>query len=260
MRKPLIAANWKMNMDTVSGYDLMDDMLDDLDTIEAVDVAICPPFVLLESFAELFDGTSLYLGAQNMFWDDKGAFTGEVSPVMLKVMGCDFVIIGHSERRQYFGETDETVRRKVEAALKHELRPIICVGENLEQNQAGDTLDVVGRQVSAALEGLESEHVPTIVIAYEPIWAIGKGLAATGQGANGVVGAIRKLVAAMHDEEAAEAVRILYGGSVNAANIAEFISQPEIDGALVGGASLDPEGFVRIVAVTNEVKGKAASG
>jgi triosephosphate isomerase (TIM) len=263
MPKPLIAGNWKMNMDTVSGYELMDDMLDDLDAIEAVDVAICPPFVLLESFAELFDGTGLYLGAQNMHWEEKGAFTGEVSPTMLKNVGCDYVILGHSERRQLFGETDEIVRRKVEAALKHDLRPIICVGERLEENQAGKTLEVVTRQVRSALDGLQPELGPDtvklgdIVIAYEPIWAIGTGLPATGEGANEVIGAIRGIVGELHGGEVASGVRILYGGSANAKNIEEFVSQPEIDGALVGGASLDAEGFVRMVALTNEVKGKA---
>jgi triosephosphate isomerase len=262
MRKPLIAANWKMNMDTISGYDLMDDMMDQLDAIEEVDVAICPPSVLLESFAELFDGTGLYLGAQNMFWEDKGAYTGEVSPVMLKNVGCDFVILGHSERRQIFGETDDWVRRKVEAALRHDLRPIICVGENLEQNRSGQTMEVVDRQVRDALEGLvpqlgpDSVKIPDVVIAYEPIWAIGTGLPATGEGANEVIGAIRRIVAELHGEDAAEEMRILYGGSVNAENIGEFVSQPEIDGALVGGASLDADGFVRIVAVTNDVKSR----
>ena len=249
-------------MDTISGYDLMDDMMDELDAIEDVDVAICPPFVLLESFAELFDGTNLYLGTQNMFWEDKGAFTGEISPVMLKNVGCDFVILGHSERRQHFGETDEWVRRKIEAALRHDLEPIICVGENLEQNQHGHTLDVVNRQVRAALEGLvpplgpDSVRLPDLVIAYEPIWAIGTGLPATGEGANKVIGAIRRIVGELHGEEVAAQMRILYGGSVNAQNIGEFVSQPEIDGALVGGASLDADGFVRIVAVTNDVKSK----
>jgi len=149
MRKPIIAANWKMNMDTVTGYELMDDMLDELDAIEDVEVVICPPFILLESFAELFDGTGLYLGAQDMFWEERGAYTGEISPLMLRGM-CDYVIVGHSERRQYFGETDETVRRKVDAALAYELKPIVCVGENLQQNEDGETLEVIHRQVTAA--------------------------------------------------------------------------------------------------------------
>ncbi len=255
MRKPIIAANWKMNMDTVTGYELMDDMLDALDAIEDVDVAICPPFILLESFAELFDGTGLFLGAQNMHWEEKGAYTGEVSPLMLKSM-CDYVILGHSERRQFFGETDETVRRKIDAALMHDLHPIVCVGENLEQNRGGQTLDIINAQVTAAFSGLDSNRVSDCVIAYEPIWAIGTGLPATGEGANIIIGAIRRIVAELHSDEVAQAMRIQYGGSVNPQNIAEFMSQPEIDGALVGGASLDAEGFVRMVAITNEVKSK----
>jgi triosephosphate isomerase len=253
MRKPIIAGNWKMNTDPVSAFELMDDMIEDLDAVEDVDVVICPPFVSLETFADMFDGTSLYLGAQNMFWEERGAYTGEVSPLMLQGM-CDYVILGHSERRQYFHETDEDVRRKVEAALAHELIPIICVGENLEQNEAGQAMDVISRQVRAALQGLDAERVRTCVIAYEPIWAIGTGRPATGEGANSVIGAIRRLVAETHGEDVAAEMRIQYGGSVNRENIAEFISQPEIDGALVGGASLRAEEFVRIVGITNDVK------
>lgn len=253
MRKPIIAGNWKMNTDPVSAFELMDDMIEDLDAVEDVDVVICPPFLSLETFADMFDGTSLFLGAQNMYWEERGAYTGEISPLMLQGM-CDYVILGHSERRQYFGETDEDVRRKVEAALSHELLPIICVGENLEQNETGETMNVINRQVMAALEGLEAEQVKTCVLAYEPIWAIGTGRPATGEGANRVIGGIRQRVAEMHGEDVAAEIRIQYGGSVTRENISEFISQPEIDGALVGGASLKPEEFVRIVGVTNEVK------
>jgi triosephosphate isomerase len=256
MRRPIIAGNWKMNTDPVSAFEIMDDMLETLDAIEGVDIVICPPFVSLETFADLFDGTSLFLGAQDMYWEERGAYTGEISPLMLKEI-CDYVILGHSERRQYFHETDEDVRRKVEAALAHDLRPIICVGENLEQNEAGQTLEVVHRQVTIALQGLEGQQVKECVIAYEPIWAIGTGKPATGEGANEVIGAIRRKVADLHGEEVAQAVRIQYGGSVNSKNIAEFVSQPEIDGALVGGASLDPDEFVRIVAITQEIKRKA---
>ena len=253
MRKPIIAANWKMNMDTVTGYELMDDMLDELDAMEDVEVVICPPFIVLESFAELFDGTGLYLGAQDMFWEERGAYTGEISPLMLRGM-CDYVIVGHSERRQYFGETDETVRRKVDAALAYELKPIVCVGENLAQNEAGEMLEVIHRQVTAAFYEMDNAKVQECVIAYEPIWAIGTGRPATGEGANQVIGAIRQKIVEMHGEEVGYAMRIQYGGSVNEGNIAEFLSQPEIDGALVGGASLNAEQFVRIVAITNEVK------
>ncbi len=241
-----------MNKDPDEAFELMDDMLEDLDVIEGVDVVICPPFPSIETFADLFDGTTLFLGAQNMFWHDKGAYTGEVSPLMLKGR-CDYVILGHSERRQYFHETDEDVRKKVDAALRHALAPIICIGENLEQNEAGETLSVIERQVTAAFDGLTMEDALKCVIAYEPIWAIGTGRPATGEGANMVAAEIRRLVGEMHGSTVADELRIQYGGSVNATNIAEFVSQPEIDGALVGGASLDPEQFVRIVATTQDV-------
>lgn len=254
MRRPIIAGNWKMNTDPATAFELMDDMLEDLDRIEEVDVVICPPFVSLETFADMFDGTSLFLGAQNMFWEERGAYTGEISPIMLKGM-CDYVILGHSERRQYFRETDEDVRRKIAAALTHDLRPIICVGENLEQHEAGQAHEVVARQVTAALEGLESGRVSDCVIAYEPIWAIGTGQAATGEKANTVIADIRRIVRELYGDEVASAIRIQYGGSVNAENMAEFIRQPEIDGALVGGASLDPNAFVRIVTITRDAKG-----
>lgn len=253
MRRPLIAGNWKMNTDPETAFELMDDMLEHLDVIEEVDVVVCPPFVSLETFADLFDSTSLFLGAQNMYWEERGAYTGEISPLMLKGM-CDYVILGHSERRQYFAETDEDVKRKVQAALAHGLRPIVCVGENLEERENGHTLDVVHRQIDAALTGPNGGSLNEAVIAYEPVWAIGTGVAATDEGANEVIGAIRARIAALHGDMLAGEMRILYGGSVNAANISEFIAQPEIDGALVGGASLDPEAFVRIVATAQELK------
>lgn len=242
-----------MNMGPEKAFELMDNLIEQLDAIEDVDIVICPSFVSLETFADMFDGTSLFLGAQNMFWEEQGAFTGEVSPLMLQGM-CDYVILGHSERRQYFNESDQDVRRKVDAALSHDLMPIICVGENLEQNEAGQTLEVIERQVTAAFEGMDATQVNKCVIAYEPIWAIGTGKPATGEGANNVIGAIRRKVADLHGEVAAQEIRIQYGGSVNKENISEFVSQPEIDGALVGGASLNPGQFVRIVAVTSQAK------
>ena len=241
-----------MNTDPDSAFELMDSMLEDLDAFPDIDIVICPPFVSIETFADLFDGTSLYLGAQNMHWHERGAYTGEISPLMLQNR-CDYVILGHSERRHYFHETDEMVRHKVEAALRHDLRPIVCVGETLSEYEAGDTWHVVSRQVGMALDGLDMQQV---VIAYEPVWAIGTGKAAHGGIANEIIGLIRGKVRQMHGEEIAEGVRILYGGSVNANNIAEFVSMPEIDGALVGGASLDAEQFVRIVAVTNEARNR----
>jgi triosephosphate isomerase (TIM) len=256
MRTPIIAGNWKMNTDPESAFELMDTMIEDLDSMEGIDVVICPPFVSLETFADLFDGTSLFLGAQNMYWEEKGAYTGEISPLMLKGM-CDYVILGHSERRQYFHETDEDVRKKVKAAVDHGIMPIVCVGEDLHQNEAEETLDVVSRQVTVALSDLSAEDVKRCVIAYEPIWAIGTGKPATGEGANSVIAFIRQTVTSIFGDEAAAEVRIQYGGSVNAKNIEEFVSQPEIDGALVGGASLDPNQFIRIVAVTREAKEKS---
>lgn len=258
MRRPIIAGNWKMNIGPEKAFELMDNMLEQLDAIEDVDIVVCPSFVSLETFADMFDGTALFLGAQNMFWEEQGAYTGEVSPLMLQGI-CDYVILGHSERRQYFNESDEDVRRKVDAALAHDLMPIICVGENLEQNEAGQTLEIIERQVTAAFEGLDKQQVNKCVIAYEPIWAIGTGKPATGEGANNVIGAIRRKVADLHGEVAAQEIRIQYGGSVNKENIDEFISQPEIDGALVGGASLKPGEFVRIVGTTQRQK-RAASG
>ena len=251
MRTPIIAGNWKMNRDPQEAFELMDSMLEDLDVMEGVDIVICPPFTSIETFSEMFDGTTLYLGAQNMFWQDKGAYTGEISPLMLKGR-CEYVILGHSERRQYFHDTDEDVRKKVEAALRHGISPIICVGENLEQNEAGETFSVIERQITAALDGLSMEGALKCVIAYEPIWAIGTGRPATGEGANVVAAEIRRLVREMHGDTMADEIRIQYGGSVNAANIAEFVSQPDIDGALVGGASLDRDQFVGIVATTQE--------
>src|SRR5206468_11850221 len=213
MRRPLIAGNWKMNTDPESAFELMDSMIEDLDAIEGVDIVVCPPFVSLETFGDLFDATDLFLGAENMFWEDKGPYTGEISPLMLKGI-CDYVILGHSERRRHFHETDEDVRRKVEAALRHGIMPIICVGENLEQNEAGQTHQVVTRQVRAALEGLVGDLGVQCVIAYEPVWAIGTGRPATGGGANQVIGDIRHTVALLHGGAAAQDMRILYGGSV----------------------------------------------
>lgn len=252
-RRPIIAGNWKMNTDPESAFELMSDMLDDLDAIEGVDVAICPPFVSLETLADMFDGTTLFLGAQTMFYKEHGAYTGEISPIMLKGM-CDFVILGHSERRMYFHESDEDVRLRVKAAYEHDIMPILCVGENEEQNQAGHTLDVVRREVTVALQGIDSPRLAEGVIAYEPIWAIGTGRPCPAELANETIGEIRRIVAELHGGDVARRMRVQYGGSVNSRNIGEFVAQPEIDGALVGGASLDPEEFVRIVAITNDIK------
>jgi triosephosphate isomerase len=195
------------------------------------------------------------VGAQNMYWEDQGAYTGEVSPLMLKAL-CEYVILGHSERRQYFGETDETVNKKIKAALKHGLKPIVCVGENLDQNEAGQTHAVVSGQVTGCLEGLSSAQVSGLIIAYEPIWAIGTGKAATPEIAGGVISnSIRQVVAGLYDDGTAEALRVQYGGSVKSDNVADFMAHPDIDGGLVGGASLKPAEFVSMVELAAEAKG-----
>jgi len=254
MRTPLIAGNWKMNTNVDEAIRLVESMLDGLEAMPGVERVLCPPFVSLTYAADLLDKTSIGLGAQNMYPAEKGAFTGEVSPHMLKGL-CQYVLLGHSERRQYFGETDEFVNRKVHAALAYNLTPIICLGETLEQNEAGQTDEVVTRQTRGVLADLSGAQVIQCVIAYEPIWAIGTGRPATGVGANRVIGLIRETVAGLVGQTPAGALRILYGGSVTADNVAEFIGQPEIDGALVGGASLKAEQFVGIVRTTATIKG-----
>jgi len=255
MRTPIIAGNWKMNKTIAEATALVREMRRELNQIKGVEKVLCPPFTALSTVAGLLQATEIKLGAQDMHWEEKGAYTSAISPLMLKEL-CQYVIIGHSERRQYFGETDESVNRKVKAALQHGLNPIICVGENLEQNEAGQTEAWVSAQVQAALQGLTAEQVRGLVIAYEPIWAIGTGKAATGAGANAVIGlVIRGTVASLFDGSTAQALRIQYGGSVNPANIAEFMTQPDIDGALVGGASLVAEKFVAITRQAAEIKG-----
>lgn len=248
MRTPIIAGNWKMNTTVAEARTLAQALVDRIDGIEGVEKVLCPPFVSLTTVGEVIKGTSLRLGAQNMYFADEGAYTGEVSPLMLKGL-CQYVILGHSERRGYFGETDELVNKKVKAALEHGLTPIICVGETLEENEAGQTEAVVTVQTEGVLAGLTAEQVKGLVIAYEPIWAIGTGKAATGEVANRIIGLIRAIIGRLYDAATAEAVRIQYGGSVNAANAAEFLTQPEIDGALVGGASLKADQFTGIVRV-----------
>ena len=244
MRKLFIAGNWKMNTTLMEAVDLVNEMKKPLDKFENVDKVICPPFISLAVIAEILMDSSVMVGAQDVYFKEKGAFTGEISPAML-VDICKYVIIGHSERRQYFGETDETVNKKVRAVLDAELKPIICVGENLDQNKAGETENVVTNQIKKALDDIN--YSPSIVIAYEPIWAIGTGMAATGAAANATIKIIRNTIADIYNGRAAQDMRILYGGSVTAANIGEFIKQPEIDGGLVGGASLKTAEFISMV-------------
>ncbi len=246
-RKPFVAGNWKMNKTVAEGRELVAAMLAPLRGIAGVEKVLCPPFTSLPSVSAALAGTDVGVGAQNMHWEEKGAFTGELAPSMVKEF-CGYVILGHSERRAYFGETDEGVNRKVHAAMKADLTPIVCVGETLEQYEAGLTAEVVARQMKAGLANIESAVASRIVVAYEPVWAIGTGKASSGENANGVVRqVIRSALSDLFDDTIAQAVRVLYGGSVTASNAPEFFSQPEIDGALVGGASLKPDEFVAIV-------------
>ena len=244
MRKILIAGNWKMNTTLMEAVDLVNEMKEPLDAVEGVDKVVCPPFISVAVISEILMGSTVKVGAQNMYFKEKGAFTGEISPSML-VDICEYVIIGHSERRQYFGETDETVNKKVRAALDAGLKPIVCIGENLEQNKLRETAQIVTAQAKRALDGIG--YTTAIVIAYEPIWAIGTGKAATGTEANATVRIIRGVIGDIYGAKAAQDMRILYGGSVTATNITEFIMQPEIDGALVGGASIKAGEFVSMV-------------
>lgn len=247
MRKPFIAGNWKMHTTVAEAVALAQELRAALEGVSSCDVAICPPFLALTGVREALAGSAIGLGAQNMHWEEQGAFTGEISPSMLAGL-CDYVIIGHSERRTIFGESDEWINKKLHAALAHGLKPILCVGENLQQNQAGETVEFVGGQVRAAFAGVSATQARLVTVAYEPIWAIGTGVPATGAGANDIIGgAVRGTLAALYGDDLAQAVRVQYGGSVKPANAAEFLAQPEIDGALVGGASLRAADFAAIV-------------
>jgi triosephosphate isomerase len=247
MRTPFVAGNWKMNETIAEARSLVAEMSTVLRQIKGVEKVICPPFMALFPVAALLQGADIGLGAQNMHWAEKGAFTGEVAPGMVAEF-CRYIILGHSERRTYFGETDETVNKKTVAARNSNLVPIVCVGETAAEYESGKTAEVVSRQIHEGLKGLDPEFVSTMVVAYEPVWAIGTGRASTGENANAVVrDFIRKPLAEMYGEGPAQAVRVLYGGSVTGTNAAEFFGQPEIDGALVGGASLKVDDFIAIV-------------
>ncbi len=252
-RLPIIAGNWKMHTTPDEAMVLVEDMLDDLESIEAVEIVLCPPVISLVLVAEMLGDSSVLLGAQNMYWANSGAYTGEIAPPMLAPY-CRYVILGHSERRNLFGETDEMVARKVQAALAHGLQPIVCVGENLLENQAHERAAVLDRQVRAVFTGLDPAQAHDCVIAYEPIWAIGTGLAATALDAQLAIHGIRDLLGYLVGSATAAAIRIQYGGSVTAANAAELLAQPDIDGALVGGASLKAADFVRICALAQQAK------
>ncbi|WP_407270755.1 triose-phosphate isomerase [Radiobacillus sp. PE A8.2] len=247
MRKKVIAGNWKMNKVREEAEQFIADVKNSVPSYDKVESVVCAPFPYLAGLVDKAAGTDVKVAAQNMHFEDNGAYTGEVSPVMLKDIGVTYVVLGHSERREYFAETDETVNKKAHAAFNHGLTPIVCVGETLEQRESNETMTLVEDQVKKALAGLSEAQVKETIIAYEPIWAIGTGKTATSEQANEVCTHIRQVVAAAVSSDAAEAVRIQYGGSVKTANVDELLSQSDIDGALVGGASLEADSFLKLV-------------
>lgn len=255
MRKTIIAGNWKMYKTIPEGIELVNGLkraFFDMDT--DIDIVVCPPYTALSEISEVIMDSNIRLGGQDIYWEDEGAFTGEVSAGMLKDAGCSFVIIGHSERRQYFGETDEAVNRKLKAALRHGLIPIVCVGETLSERENGLTMDVLNKQVQGGLKDIKTQDALNLVIAYEPVWAIGTGKTATPQQAQEAQKYIRDLLSKLYDKDTAISIRIQYGGSVKPENITDLMRQQDIDGALVGGASLNVESFVQIVKKASEVK------
>lgn len=246
-RVPLIAGNWKMFKTGNEAVDAARELASLVDTVSGVDIMIAPPFTALAPVADAVKGSRVALGAQNLYWEKEGAFTGEISAAMLVSAGCRYVIIGHSERRQYFGETDETVNKKIDAALQNRLIPVFCVGESEAQREAGETFSVLDKQIKKGLEGFSLNDLHTLVIAYEPVWAIGTGKTATREQAQEVHRFIRSLIESDFGDALAKSIRILYGGSVKPDNISALMSMPDVDGALVGGASLNAETFSRIV-------------
>ncbi|RWR13163.1 triose-phosphate isomerase [Siminovitchia fortis] len=247
MRKPIIAGNWKMHKTMEEAVDFTEKVKGLVPSNAQVDTVICAPFLFLDRLVKEVNGYNVKIGAQTMHYEEKGAFTGEVSPAALKGIGVSHVILGHSERRELYNETDDSVNKKVLSAFRYGMIPIVCVGESLEQWENGETNEHVGNQVKRALQGLTEEQVKCLVIAYEPIWAIGTGKSSTAEGADEVCGHIRQVIENNFSKEAADAVRIQYGGSVKPENIRDFISCPNIDGALVGGASLDPDSFLALL-------------
>ena len=253
MRKTIIAGNWKMYKNLKDGQDLAVALRRDLYKIENVDIVICPPFTLLAYLADALETSNIGVGGQDLYWQEEGAFTGEVSPMMLKDAGCQYVIIGHSERRQFFGETNETVNKKIKAALKCGLTSIVCVGENLQEREANKTFKVIEDHVNNGLSGISASDMLKLVVAYEPVWAIGTGKTATPEQAQEVHKFIRDLLKKNYSQEVADSVRIQYGGSVKPENIIELMNKPDVDGALVGGASLKADSFSAIVTKASEV-------
>jgi len=248
MRRPFVAGNWKMNMDRASAVALAEAVAKEATGVDGVEMAVCPPFVYLEAVGKALAGSKVGLGAQNLYPEPKGAYTGEVSPLMLKQMGCKYVILGHSERRHILRETDAEINEKVFAALDNDLVPIVCVGERLAVREAGKTLRVFRRQFGGSLAGLSDEQMKKVVIAYEPVWAIGTGKTATPEQAEEVHADLRKILEDRYNKEVAETVRIQYGGSMKPENAAQLLSKPNIDGGLIGGAALVAAQFMAIVA------------
>ena len=254
MRRFLIAGNWKMNCGPVDAAELLEGLKNaKAEVAEEVDVLVCPPFVSLGMSVNYLQDTDIHVGAQNIHFEDNGAFTGEISASMLTECGCSFVIIGHSERREYFGETDSSVNKKIKKALEFDLVPVLCVGESLDQRKQDIHFDLVKNQVKAALEGISGDEALDVVIAYEPIWAIGTGETASKEQAQEMHAHIRSVVDDLYDQETADGIRILYGGSMKPANAEELLSQPDVDGGLIGGASLDAESFAGIISTAEKL-------
>jgi triosephosphate isomerase len=247
MRKLIIAGNWKLNLAEKEAVELVPTLRNNLIDFDAVDIVVCPTFIVLPVVHDVLLDSNIALGAQNTFWEDSGAYTGEVSVPLLKDIGVQYVIVGHSERRQYFGETDETVNKKIKAVLAHGLTPIVCVGEVLKERESNKTFEVIEKQCTGGFAGLTAGEIEKIIIAYEPVWAIGTGKTATPGQAQEAHHFIRTLLAKMHDNDVAQTIRVQYGGSVKPENSAELMSQPDIDGALVGGASLNADSFSEII-------------
>jgi triosephosphate isomerase len=247
MRKPIIAGNWKMNKTLSEATAFLEEVSNLIPKQDVIDTVVCAPALFLDQLVQAAKGTDVKIGAQNMHFEESGAFTGEISPIALADLGVSYVILGHSERREMFNETDEAVNRKAHAAFAHKLTPIVCCGETLEQREAGETNDFVGSQIEKGLAGLSDDQLKQAVIAYEPIWAIGTGKSSSAQDANEVCAHIRSVVADKFSNEAAAAIRIQYGGSVKPENIKEYMAQPDIDGALVGGASLKSDSFLQLL-------------
>jgi len=246
-RQPIMAANWKLHKTVAEAQQFVEVLKAGTEALEGVEVVVAAPFTALYAMSKSLQGTSIHLAAQNVFWETHGAYTGEISAPMLVDVGCSHVIIGHSERRQYFGETDDTVQRKLQAALAAGLQSVVCIGETLEQRQAGETLRIIETQIRSGLAGCDADQASRLVLAYEPIWAIGTGVTATPAEAQDVHRQIRQLLAEMWGEVAAQRIRVQYGGSVRPDNVAALMAEADIDGALVGGASLEADSFIRIL-------------